>query len=319
MSRDLFLSLIFGILYQMKKRGDYYMGKEIERKFTVDLDKIDLSECLSTKIVQGYIKKDKSSVVRVRLMDGKALLTIKGENKGIVRDEFEYEIPFSDGEEMIESLCGESIISKERFFINYESHLWELDVFSGDNKGLVVAEIELANENTKFIIPDWVEKDVSEDMRYYNNNLISNPFNSWSDTFVETFEDDEDVQILLNRIKTPDGTILTSMHRHDFINYKDTSNGQMYGVDGGLSYLRRTYDVKDYEELSVFSNSKFELIRSTVQWGTYGKDGTDVKIYKFIKDLDADHIRAIIRTQHHISSSLKDILKKELEFRKING
>lgn len=124
-------------------------------------------------------------------------------------------------------------------------------------------------------------------------------------------------KLVANRIKTPDGTILQSYHTHDYKTYRD-QNGYTYMVDGGLEYLRRSipdaYAVG--EELSVYDNDPFELIREAFHWGTRGKDGKQPLTWKPLKDLDTDHIEAIIETQNHIPEHIWNIFDKELNWRK---
>lgn len=120
-------------------------------------------------------------------------------------------------------------------------------------------------------------------------------------------------KILLNRIKTPDGTILTSYNRHDYVTYKDTITKEVLMVDGGTDYLRR--HVGTYEELSVFDNGSHLTRREALHWGTRGKGGKQPLTYKPIKDLDSDHIQAILDTQHQISEFYRDIFKDELKYR----
>ena len=120
-------------------------------------------------------------------------------------------------------------------------------------------------------------------------------------------------KILLNRIKTPDGTILTSYNRHNYVEYKDTLTKEVLMVDGGTDYLRR--NMGTYEELSVYDDGTHLTRRSAVHWGTRGKDGRQPLVYKPIKDLDSDHIEAILKTQHQISDFYREIFKDELKYR----
>jgi hypothetical protein len=120
-------------------------------------------------------------------------------------------------------------------------------------------------------------------------------------------------RILLNRIKTPDGTILTSYNRHNYVEYKDTLTKEVLMVDGGTDYLRR--NVGTYEELSVYDDGSHITRRSAVHWGTRGKDGKQPLVYKLLKDLDSDHIEAILKTQHQISDFYREIFKDELKYR----
>ena len=150
----------------------WHSMKEIERKFLVN-DEIQqiLLNLSSKKIQQGYLAENEKGVVRVRTKGEKGFLTIKAANIGVSRDEFEYEIPFNEAEEMLKLFCSTSI-SKERYTINYGQHLWEVDVFHGKLEGLIVAEIELQSETEEFELPHWIDKEVSDDKRYFNSNLI---------------------------------------------------------------------------------------------------------------------------------------------------
>ena len=120
-------------------------------------------------------------------------------------------------------------------------------------------------------------------------------------------------KLLLNRIKTPDGTILTSYNRHDYVTHKDSITKEVLMVDGGTDYLRR--NIGTYEELSVYDDGTHLTRRSAIHWGTRGKDGRQPLVYKPIKDLDSDHIEAILKTQHQISDFYREILKDELKYR----
>ncbi len=154
------------------------MAIEIERKFLLKNNKC-LEGVKGQVLKQGYLNLDKERTVRIRIIGDKAFLTIKGSTVNITRKEFEYEIPLNDGISLLE-LCHRPIIEKTRYNIEFESHLWEVDVFEGENKGLVVAEIELSEENESFQMPDWIGKEVSDDVRYYNANLILKPYKNWA-------------------------------------------------------------------------------------------------------------------------------------------
>lgn len=122
-------------------------------------------------------------------------------------------------------------------------------------------------------------------------------------------------RLLLNRIQTPDGTILTSRHRHDYREYTDR-NGFTYMVDGGLDYLRRnTYPVRPYKELSVWSTDTFEKIRMAFDWGTYGEDGRGPLQYVKLKDMSTEHIAAVLTTEQQLQMEIRLVFKKELEYR----
>jgi adenylate cyclase len=154
------------------------MALEIERKYLVDLEKLGTLEN-GIRIKQAYLSTNKEAVVRVRVKNDKAYLTIKGSNIGVTRLEFEYEIPLDEANEMLDKLCQKPVIDKTRYLIDYENHTWELDIFYGDNEGLVVVEVELSSEDETIILPSWVKEEVSCDSRYYNSNLMKNPYKNW--------------------------------------------------------------------------------------------------------------------------------------------
>lgn len=155
------------------------MAQEIERKFLVDPIKWkQLTKPEGVRIKQCYIVKEIEKTIRIRIKGDKGYFCIKGKTINFTRTEFEYEIPLNDALEMI-SLYGDALIEKLRFEITVENHIWEVDVFEGKNKGLIFAEIELEDENELFTKPTWVLEEVSHDSRYYNSNLMDNPFINW--------------------------------------------------------------------------------------------------------------------------------------------
>lgn len=146
--------------------------KEIEYKFLVDETKWkQMEKPAPSRIVQGYLSNKKECTVRVRIKNEKGFLTIKGENKGIVRDEFEYEIPLNEAEKMLD-LFIEKKIDKDRYKIPFEGKTWEVDVFHGNLSGLILAELEVASEDEKFNLPEWATEDVSTNPAYFNSVLI---------------------------------------------------------------------------------------------------------------------------------------------------
>jgi adenylate cyclase len=155
------------------------MAIEIERKFLVKNDKWKSSVESEATMKQGYLASVDKASIRVRVAKGRAHLNIKSATLGIRRSEYEYEIPLDDGEEMLANLANGSVIDKVRYKVRCGDHLWELDVFHGDNAGLIVAELELAAEDETFEIPDWVGEEVSGDVRYYNSSLVKHPFCDW--------------------------------------------------------------------------------------------------------------------------------------------
>lgn len=154
------------------------VATEIERKFLVD--GADWRETMSTRISQGYLNRDKNRTVRVRVAGEHAYLTVKGATSGATRAEFEYEIPVADAEQLI-TLCEGPIIQKVRRLVLYRGYTWEVDEFLGENAGLVVAEIELQSEDQEFPMPPWISREVTEDPRYFNSNLATNPYCTWRD------------------------------------------------------------------------------------------------------------------------------------------
>ena len=154
------------------------MGIEIERKYLVaSLDWKTEQEGVLYR--QGYLYQAPERTVRVRVAADRAFLTIKGVPQGLVRPEFEYEIPLEDRHELLE-LCHGSLIEKFRYKINVGGKTWEVDEFLGENKGLVVAEIELESETEDFLLPVWIGKEVSGDPRYSNSSLVAYPFSAWN-------------------------------------------------------------------------------------------------------------------------------------------
>ncbi len=149
------------------------MAKEIERKYIVINDSFKSMSTRSYHIVQGYIHTEPRAVVRVRIRDDKAFLTIKGENKGAVRNEWEYGIPVDDARHMLDELCQGSVIEKTPYIVEYNRHIWEVDSFDTPCKGLVVAEIELKSEDESFSLPPFVGDEVTGDPAYYNSTMAS--------------------------------------------------------------------------------------------------------------------------------------------------
>lgn len=154
------------------------MATEIERKFLVKNNTWKDLAKKKTKIQQAYLNLDKERTVRIRIIGDEAFITVKGQNYGVVRKEFEYPIPIEDAEAMM-LLCHKPFIEKIRYEIPLNNHIWEVDEFFGDNEGLIVAEIELNDENEAFEIPGFIGKEVSEDIKYFNASLIQLPFSKW--------------------------------------------------------------------------------------------------------------------------------------------
>jgi adenylate cyclase len=153
------------------------MGTEIERKFLVVGD--DWRAVASgTDYVQGYLSRDVARIVRVRRAGPAAYLTIKGIPEGARRPEFEYPIPLSDAQQLM-NLCLPPLVEKTRYVIKYGGKRWEVDEFHGDNRGLILAEIELPSEDEPIDIPPWIGQEVSGDPRYFNSYLSEHPYTQW--------------------------------------------------------------------------------------------------------------------------------------------
>lgn len=154
------------------------MGVEIERKFLVrrvpDVDTLD-----GDPIVQGYLRADAEGSVRVRITGRGARLTVKGPTRGNRRLEFEYPIPPEDARQMLDALAIGSLVEKVRYRIDHQGFTWELDLFSGINQGLVLAEVELDDVDDEPPLPDWLGAEVSADARFFNASLARTPFCHW--------------------------------------------------------------------------------------------------------------------------------------------
>ncbi|MGG6294291.1 CYTH domain-containing protein [Leptolyngbya sp. AN02str] len=154
------------------------MGIEIERKFLVTGDGWR-SLATGTSYRQGYLMAAQGRTVRVRIAGYQGYLTIKGATQGLTRREFEYEIPLADAEEMLHHLCDRPLIEKTRYKIPFKGLMWEVDEFAGENQGLIIAEVELENEQQAIALPEWIGQDVSHDPRYYNAYLSKHPYTRW--------------------------------------------------------------------------------------------------------------------------------------------
>lgn len=166
-------------MVQPRERNDR-MGDEIERKFLVCGDAWR-AEAVGAPYRQGFLSTDPERTVRVRIAGLRGSLTVKGKTVGARRTEYEYEIPVADARHMLDTLCKRPLIEKTRYTLVLGRHTWEIDVFEGENAGLVVAEIELQAEDEQFAHPEWLGAEVTHDMRYFNSNLVQNPYNTWSD------------------------------------------------------------------------------------------------------------------------------------------
>ncbi len=155
------------------------MATEIERKFLLLNDDWRDAVTETRDYRQGYMANTELCSIRIRLSADQAHINIKGATLSIERDEFDYSIPYADGVEMIDRYCLDALVEKRRHIVPYQGHRWEIDVFSGNNQGLVMAEIELAAVDEGFARPPWLGEEVSDDPRYYNVYLARHPYKDW--------------------------------------------------------------------------------------------------------------------------------------------
>jgi len=153
---------------------------EIERKFKVISNEYK-ALCKPLHCKQGYLDTQNEPMMRVRIMGEKAYLTLKGENEGIRRLEFEYEIPVIDANELLSNFCSTTLIEKNRYILSIRETIWEIDEFLGENSGLVIAEVELSSEDSNFYKPNWIGQEVSHDTKYYNYKLVEHPYSKWNE------------------------------------------------------------------------------------------------------------------------------------------
>lgn len=153
---------------------------EIERKFLVTSEKFKAEAFTKNQIAQGYLNSNPERTVRIRIKGESGFLTIKGKSNetGISRFEWETEISLAEAKPLL-SLCEKGVIQKTRYEVKVGKHVFEVDEFHADNEGLLMAEIELSDENEAFEKPDWLGTEVTNDLRYYNSYLSKNPFKNW--------------------------------------------------------------------------------------------------------------------------------------------
>jgi len=154
---------------------------EIERKFLVVDDAWRGAVESSADYRQGYLAATERCTVRIRSDGGRAWLTIKRPTAGIARAEFEYAVPSAEGDEILATLCLQPPLEKTRHRVRHGAHLWEVDVFHGENDGLVLAEVELSSVDEAFELPRWVGTEVSDDPRYRNAALARRPYRDWGE------------------------------------------------------------------------------------------------------------------------------------------
>ncbi|MEC4112749.1 CYTH domain-containing protein [Myroides pelagicus] len=153
---------------------------EIERKFLVKSNDFISKSYKKSKITQGYLNSNSNRTVRVRIKGNHGYITVKGKSNlaGTSRFEWEKEIDINEVEQLIH-LCEDFVIDKTRYLVDFKGHTFEVDIFHGNNEGLILAEIELTNENETFDQPDWLGQEVTGDIRYYNSYIAKNPFKNW--------------------------------------------------------------------------------------------------------------------------------------------
>lgn len=156
------------------------MPTEIERKFLVTNDSWKKKVARAVSIRQGYLANTERGSIRVRIAGDYACLNIKSMTLGITRTEYEYPIPMDDAENLMLNFCTKPLIEKVRYYIEETNHTWEIDVFGGENTGLVIAEIELTDPGESFTKPGWAGAEVSDEPRYYNIHLVEHPYRKWA-------------------------------------------------------------------------------------------------------------------------------------------
>jgi adenylate cyclase len=155
------------------------MAREIERKFLVANDDWRAQVSATARYRQGYLSSAGKCSIRVRVDGDRGFLNLKSATLDIVRTEYEYEIPLADAEDLLARFCEGLLIEKRRHFVEHDGHTWEIDVFEGENAGLVIAEIELDDVDSVFGLPSWAGREVSDDPRYYNVWLARTPYSRW--------------------------------------------------------------------------------------------------------------------------------------------
>ena len=152
--------------------------KEIERKFLVNNKDFIQESYANYNIKQGFLSDDPSRIVRIRITNDKGFITVKGKTIGIERLEWEKEISKDEATTLL-SLCKKPILEKTRYLVNFQDFIYEIDIFFGENQGLIIAELELSNSEQFFLKPSWLGIEVSHDTRYFNSNLITFPYSKW--------------------------------------------------------------------------------------------------------------------------------------------
>jgi CYTH domain-containing protein len=256
------------------------MGLEIERKFLVTGDEWKRAD--SVLIQQGYLSSNKDRIVRIRTIADKSYITIKGLTNGISRSEFEYEIPFKDATELLD-ICETPIIRKYRYNVQYSGRIIEVDEFLDLNKGLVIAEIELNSENDKTVLPTWIGEEVSSDPRYFNSNLIINPYCNWNDTDkkLSSEEDLNKVDILFSVINNNSNNVEYIVIIED--KSKDYDDYSCKSIEGAHLFNSEALMT---QVLNQWNFNKSGVFRGVEVWPAF-RDWLyewQAKVYKYNKD-----------------------------------
>ncbi len=163
----------------MAEKGEL-VALEIERRFLVRNDEWRRGADIGREICEGYLTGSSNSSVRIRIGADQPSITVEGAATGIIRQEFEYPVPATDAEQMIDQLCTGCMVRKCRYRLFFDLDLWEIDVYQGDNQGLVLAEIELRSAGQTILRPDWLGDEVSSDPRYFSVRLATTPWRRWA-------------------------------------------------------------------------------------------------------------------------------------------
>ena len=155
------------------------MAREVERKFLLANESWRTEVTRSVPMRQGYLAGSARASIRVRIAGTEAHLNIKSARLGVERDEFEYPLPIDDAEKILSTLAVGPLLAKTRHYLRHADHVWEIDEFHAENAGLIVAEIELDEPDEGFARPSWLGREVSDDPRYYNVNLVTHPYSRW--------------------------------------------------------------------------------------------------------------------------------------------
>ena len=226
------------------------MAQEIERKYLVDRKKWQaLTKPAGQLYRQGYLLTDPQKTIRVRLTEASGFLTIKGATKGATRPEYEYEIPVKDAKELLDNF-SDAELTKTRYKVTYKNKLWEVDEFLDDNEGLIVAEIELKSEGELFDVPDWIGKEVTGEEKYYNANLVLNPYQNWEPESPKIYHSKVPWEILNDIADSMEAGLKCFLHKTTYEVITIPNEDRFPGID---------WEAGDWEEATdkVFGNPEY--------------------------------------------------------------